>query len=552
MTTRRTGQIATGLAGALLLAGCGTVALPTGPPAASPSASGNSSAPATLLPAPKSPIGPLLDERDVRRAVDQIDGFAAAAMERTGVPGVAIGVVYKDQLIFSKGYGVRKVGSPETIDPATVFQVASVSKPVSSTIVAGVVTDRKATWTDPVRTWNPEFRLKDPYVTANANLKDLLSHRSGLPGGAGDLLEDLGWGRDHILSKLKYEPLAPFRDQYDYSNFGITEAGVAAADAMGTSWEDLADTTLLQPLGMTDSSYSHAAYEGRANKALIHVPVGSAADKQWEAIHVRNADAEAPAGGLSTSVNDLAQWVRLQLGNGTFEGKQLVSSADLQQTHLPHANAIPATQPGVRTQFYGLGWNVANDDYGRVTLNHSGAFALGAATNVFLMQTEQLGIITLTNGRPTGIAEAINNQFFDAAQHGTPTVDWLTYYIGAWQQVYEALDSVGAPWAEPPPGAKPPKAGSAYTGDYQNAYYGPLKVEERNGSLVMSMGPPNKPVTFPLTPFDGDTFTFQTIGENATGNSGAVFRIGRNGRATSVNLVAYDTTGLGTFTRAPR
>jgi len=534
----------TGLAGALLLAACGTTAT-AAPPAAGPS---DSASPSALLPAPKAPIGPLLDEEDVARAVDQLDGFVGTAMERTGVPGIAVAVVYKDKVIFRKGYGVRKVGAPEKIDPGTVFQVASVSKPVASTIVAGVVSEGKASWSDPVRTWNPKFTFSDPYVSEHATLGDLLSHRSGLPGVAGDELEDLGWSRDHIQNVLRYQPLAPFRDTYDYSNFGFTAGGIAAADAKGQSWEDLADSMLFRPLGMQESSYSHAAYEGRDNKALIHVPVGPAADKKWTAKWVRNADAEAPAGGLSTSVDDLAKWLRLQLGNGTFEGQQLVDSADLQVTHLPHADSRPATVPGERTQFYGLGWNVTDDDNGRVQLSHSGAFFLGAATSVQMLQTEQLGIITLTNGRPTGAAEAINNQFFDAAQHGTPTVDWLEFFGDVFEQIFAANDAQGAKWATPPADAKPPQANSVYEGTYHNSYYGPLQVAERNGSLVMTMGPPAEPVTFALAPFDGDTFTFQTIGETAAGRSGAAFTVGSDGKA-SVNLAFYDTTGLGTFER---
>jgi hypothetical protein len=303
---------------------------------------------------------------------------------------------------------------------------------------------------------------------------------------------------------------------------------------------------------MSSSSYRHADFLARDNKAVIHVPVGPLSDRVWAPTYadVRNADAEAPAGGLSSSVDDMTQFLRLQLGRGTVDGTEHVDPAALQVTHLPHQEISQPTTPGVRTQFYGLGWNVTTDDEGRVRLDHSGAFWLGAATNVMMIEGEQLGIVTLTNGRPYGIPEAINNTFFDIAQHGRQTVDWLGFYSGAFQQLYEVLEQQSAPWRTPPANPAPPAADSGYVGTYQNPYYGPVTVTAAAGTLTMSMGPPAAPVSFTLDHFDGNTFTYDTIGENgAGGKSAAVFTLGPNGTATSVNLPFYDPTGLGTFTK---
>jgi len=523
-------------------------------------------APGGLPKKPTTPVPPLLDEAKVQHAVDSLDDIAGNVMDETGVPGIAVAVVYKDEVIFAKGYGVRKVGEPELVDADTVFQVASVSKPVATTVIAGVVGDEQANWTAPVKTWNPDFKLKDPYVTDNAALQDLLSHRSGLPNGGGDLLEDLGWDREYILGKLDQLPLHPFRAVYDYSNFGITEGGVAAADAVGVSWEDLADSVLFDRIGMDNSSYRHADYQAREDKAFIHVPVGAEGSKQWEAKYVRDADAEAPAGGLSTSVNDMAKFMRLELGDGTFEGTEIIDAAALQQTHLPHQELHPLpTDPAVRTGFYGLGWNISYDDDGRVKLDHSGAFNLGAGTTVSLLPGEDLGIVTLTNGQPHGYPEAINNTFFDVATHGAQTVDWLAYYAGAFQGFYAGAAANTQQWGTPPADPQAAAADSAYVGTYQNPYYGTLTVAANGDSLSMTMGPADTPTTFALRHFDGNTFTYETIGENGVGPSNAVFDVGSNGVASSVELPFYghlpDTTeasdapdteveaGLGTFTR---
>ncbi|MEU5637700.1 serine hydrolase domain-containing protein [Streptomyces rishiriensis] len=134
----------------------------------------------------------------------------------------------------------------------------------------------------------------------------------------------------------------------------------------------------------------------------------------WRAEHVHDPDAQSPAGGVSSTVRDMSKWLRLQLGNGTFKGRQVVDADALEETHLPHMVSEPPHSPAGRTGFYGLGWNVSYDDQGRLKLGHSGGFALGAATNVALLPSEKLGIVVLTNGEPIGVPEAISATFLDS------------------------------------------------------------------------------------------------------------------------------------------
>jgi CubicO group peptidase (beta-lactamase class C family) len=490
-------------------------------------------------------VPPQLTRDQVDHALSVLDGLVTDAMDRTGVPGVAVAVVYRDEVVYSKGFGVREVGRPEKVDPDTVFQLASLSKPLASTVIAGVVGDGVIQWDDPVISANAAFSLNDPYVTEHASFADLLSHRSGLHTGAGDLLEDLGFDRDYILGHLDQQPLDPFRSSYDYSNFGFTEAGEAAADAMATSWVDLARQRLFEPLGMSSTSYRHADYENAANKAAIHVRTG---DRTWAARYTRDADAEAPAGGASSSVRDLTQWMRLQLDNGVHAGDEVVDPAALDVTRVPHSVSSPPAAPDGRAGFYGLGWNVSYDDHGRLQLGHSGAFNLGAATSVLMLPGEQLGIVALTNGHPEGIPEAITAGFLDVANHGQLTVDWLTFTAGIFEQIEQA-DAPATDWTKPPADPAPARPLDAYIGTYANSYYGPLTVSADGGDLTMSMGPPEQPTTFLLTHYAGDTFTFQSIGENANGLAGAIFTASPGEPAASVRLDFYDREGLGTFTR---
>ncbi|MFF8387078.1 serine hydrolase [Streptomyces kanasensis] len=525
---------ALGLVAALAGGGC------TGPDASAVHRPAAQTSPLPTVPPAQPP--PRLTRDEVDAAVDRLDGVVRDAMRRTGVPGVAVGVVHDDEVLYLKGFGVRKAGAEGRVGPDTVFQLASVSKPVASTVVAAAVGENTVAWDDPVAKHSPGFALKDPWVTRHVTLADLFSHRSGLPDHAGDLLEDLGYDRPYILEHLRYEPLDPFRASYAYTNFGLTEAAVAVARAAGTSWEKLSADKLYRPLGMDSTSSSFTDYEKAGNKAVTHVKQGDT----WQAEFVRDADAQSPAGGASSTVRDMTKWLRLQLGNGKFEGRQVIDSDALDETHLPHVVSEPPHAPAGRTGFYGLGWNVSYDDQGRLKLGHSGAFAMGAATNVTLLPSEDLGIVVLTNGEPVGVPEAIASTFLDTAQTGGPTVDWLTFIGPILQQAAQGARSE-TDYAKTPPRPAPARADSAYTGTYANDFYGPMTVSTQGDDLIMQLGP--KKQRFTLRHYDGDTFSHRTTGENAVGLSGVTFSVGSNGRADKVRVENLDTTGLGTFTR---
>ena len=386
-------------------------------------------------------------------------------------------------------------------------------------------------------------------VTANASVTDLLSHRSGLYTAAGDLLEDLGYDRAYILAHLDQQPLDAFRATYHYSNFGYTSGGEAAAVAAGQSWEDLADATLFGPMGMTRSSYRHADYLAHENRARLHVRNGDPAEARWLAKFDRQPDAEAPAGGASASIDDMARFLRLQLGGGTFKGQQIIDADALAVTHAPHQISGAPRTPLSHASFYGLGWNVSYDTHGRVRLSHSGAFNLGTSTNVTLIPGEDLGIVILTNGEPIGVPEAIANSFLDIVQDGGQTVDWPGLFGRIFQSIRDA-EAADFAYTTPPADARPPRALAGYTGTFENDYYGPVTVTEGSGGLSLAIGPQAAPTVYVLTPYDADTFTFVPVGENAVPIAGAAFQRGPGGAVSGVVLDYYDQRGLGTFHRA--
>jgi len=479
----------------------------------------------------------------VTHAIQELEQLAQKQIQENALPGLAIAVVFQDKTVYAKGFGVRDTSAKVPIDADTVFQLASLSKPIGSTVVAELVGEGKITWDSKLSVLDPTFAMFDPWVTREITIRDMYAHRSGLPEHAGDLLEDLGFTRAEILFRLRYQrPASSFRSHYAYTNFGMTEGGIAAAKAYELEWEEAAKQKLYNSLGMTSTSSHYADFIARRNKALGHVLV----DGKWVQKFKRDPDAQSPTGGVSSSDNDLTKWMRLQLANGKFEGKQVVDEKALAETHHPHmlTGFNPFTQ---LPTFYGLGWNVSYDPEGRLRLNHSGAFGLGAATYVNLVPGEQLGIVVLTNAYPLGIAEALGTTFVDVALYGKPTQDWFALF----KQVYSNPAAIGTvlgfDYSKPPLSPAPALKNNAYVGRYTNDYFGGISIIEKGGGLAILQGPKNK--TFPMKHYDRDTFTYETEGENAVGRSGITFTIGPDGKATQVLVENLNVRGEGIFKR---
>jgi CubicO group peptidase (beta-lactamase class C family) len=482
----------------------------------------------------------------VKAALPELDKLAEQTLKKTGVPGMAVAVVYKDEVVHLKGFGIREAGKDEPVDADTVFQLASVSKPMATTVLAALVGKGVIGWDDRVIDHDPGFRLYDPWVTREVTLRDLLCHRSGLPDHAGDLLEDLGYDRAEVLRRLRFEkPASSFRSRHDYTNFGYTQAAVAGARAAGMTWEDLAADKLFRPLGMKSSSFRFADYAAAANRARLHVR----ADGKWVAKYVRQPDAQSPAGGASSPARDMARWLRLHLDGGKFEGKPVVAADALAETYRPQIMNHPPENPATdRAGFYGLGWNV-NYDEGRVRLGHSGGFDLGAATAVSLMPADGLGIVVLTNGMPIGVPEAVSASFLDLVLTGRVTKDWLEVIQPVFAAQFRPAYGTAVDYSKPPAQKSPPLPLPNYLGTYRNDYFGDLEVAEKDGALLLRLGPKKTP--FALRHWDRDVFLYQPEGENAGGPSAVTFQVGPDGKGVRVVVENLDIHGQGTFTREP-
>jgi CubicO group peptidase (beta-lactamase class C family) len=487
----------------------------------------------------------------VQSALDRLDGLIEDGMAQTGLPGAAVAVVFNDEVVYERGFGVREVGKPEPITPETVFQIASLSKSLSSTLVAAVVGDGTTTWDATIASLQPDFALDDPYVSDQVTIRDMLSHRSGLPAYGGDpLVFTFGYDRDECLRRLRYYALAtPFRTTWAYSNLGFSAGAYAAARAAGESWEDLAKARLFAPLGMTSTSYRFADFGRWENRAAPHYRT---ADGVWEPGDLTNDDAAAPAGGVSSTLRDLTRWLRLQLAGGMFDGQQVVASDPLHEPYQPQI-VLGSPGPGASfTSFYGLGWYVSYDDRGRLVVTHGGDFN-SYSTQANLLPGSGLGIVVLCNGGASAVRGAIPEAFLEMVTKGEPSRDWVSAIETASAAYLASILATSAPFpqGEPPADAAPPLPLDAYTGTYTNTTYGEVTVRDEAGGLVLKFGPNG--VQHQLNAWDRDAFSYLLTGSEGAqlAQFGVLFTIGPEGQADAVlvSLAGVGPDAAATFTR---
>ncbi|AGB25591.1 penicillin-binding protein, beta-lactamase class C [Mycobacterium sp. JS623] len=510
-----------------LISGCDTKPAEPAPP---PTAQTLSDMPPPLVPAMPLP------DNAIDNAVAKLDGIVADLMKKSGIPGMAVAVVHGGKTVYVKGFGVKDVRTGDKIDPDTVFQLASLSKPLSGTVVAQQVGANAIGWDTPVAAKLPWFALSNPAVTQMATVGDMFSHRSGLPDHAGDMLEDLGYDRRYVLERLRQLPLDPFRISYAYTNFGLTAGAEAVAVSAGKSWEDLADEAVLRPLGMTSTSFRFADYEARPDRAIGHIHV----DGRYEPLYVRNADPESPAGGASSSLNDMTRWLTMVLANGSHDGKQIVDPKALLPAVTPQIVASPASEPAMRSGFYGYGFNVGTTSAARMSLSHSGGFELGAATNFVIVPSADVAIVALTNATPSGVPESVTAEFADLVQFGEVREDWYKLYGDIFKQMERPAGSLVG--QKPPPNPAPPAPFASYVGTYHNDYWGPARVTEKDGRLHLAIG---TKLDVPLDHWDGDVFTYAWVSENSP--PGSVSKATFDGN--KLTLEYYDDGKNGTFTK---
>jgi CubicO group peptidase (beta-lactamase class C family) len=465
-----------------------------------------------------------------------LDDYITRALPQWEVPGLAIAVIRNDSVIHARGYGVRELGRPGAVDENTLFAIASTTKAMTAAALGMLVDEDRLDWDDHVSEHLPGFQLSDAFITHELTVRDLLTHRSGI--SRSDNLWIAGpFDRSEVLRRARYLPsTSGFRSGYGYHNVMYIAAGELLGAVTGMSWDDFIAQRLFEPLGMTRSTTRAAVVETRDNVAASHTNVND----HVQAVPRRNYDNIGGAGAVFSSVRDLAQWVRLHLNGGVYEGRRLLSPETMRELHMPQVvirmdTATERMSPHTNLRAYALGWNV-QDYHGRKLVHHSGSLNW-TRTQIGMVPSEGIGVVVISNYGSSNLQLAVMHRVIDALL-GVPARDWSAEYLALAERSRER--SAAAPGAERIEGTEPSLAVEDYAGTYSSDIYGELRLTVEDGRLVLNYAPD---YVADLEHWHHDTFRAVWRREGF-GRAFVTFSLDRRARA-----VRLDLDGFGEFTR---
>ncbi len=472
-----------------------------------------------------------------------IDAVVARFRQEFEIPGVGIAIIAPGQAPFLKGYGVRALGQSAQVDLHTQFAIASNSKAFTSAALAILVDAGKLAWEDPVIKHLPEFRMYDPAVTQMMTVRDLLLHRSGLPLGAGDLLQfPVGdHTREDLLRALPhFKPATGFRDGYAYDNILYIIAGLVLERISGQSWDDFVASKLFAPLGMRDAVTNPTLVRG-LNHTARHARLGPPVIGMGKLETVPPAETAiiAPAGGINASISDAALWLKVQLAQGVLpDGHRLWSKAQSDEMWKPQT--ITASGPGPTPEApqrsvisaYALGWGVS-EYRGRRMLAHSGGL-VGQITRTTLLPDHGIGFVVYSNTGDeepiSGLRYAILDRLIDS-----PPFDWLAYTRARIQKTQTEVMAVMGTSGFTSPAGGPSLIVERYVGRYRDPWYGDIVVGQTNGVLSIDFTHTSI-FKSRLEPFGPDSF--RTRFPRGAGEDAVIHFAVKDGRIVEVTMNA--------------
>jgi CubicO group peptidase (beta-lactamase class C family) len=473
----------------------------------------------------------------------QIDSLTEKARTAFNVPGIAVAVIKDGKVIHLKGYGVRSLNTSQPVDENTLFGIASNTKAFTTAALGILIDQGKLQWDDKVVKYIPEFQLYDPYVTKEFTIRDLLTHRSGLGLGAGDLMIFPGstdFTQNDVIYNLRFlKAVSSFRSKYDYDNNLYIVAGEVLARVSGKSWEDFIEEQILQPLSMTHSAATFDRLREQTNIIDAHAPV----DGTVRVIARHNGKADHPAGAIYSCVADLSKWVMLQLAHGKYGeslNKQLFSTKVHKDMWSPQTiqpvSAFNATNYNTHFAAYGLGFGLS-DVKGHVQINHTGGLE-GMVTQITMLPELNLGIIVLTNQQEGGAFTAIANQIKDGYLN-VPYRDWVTMLSGMREQQLAASKKItDSVWKDITMVQEQTSKLNVdpYLGLYHDLWLGDVTIAKKNGKLWFTAKRSPK-LTGELLVYKSNTFIVKWDDRSMDADAFVIFSM-QNGKPVGMKMKA--------------
>jgi CubicO group peptidase (beta-lactamase class C family) len=419
------------------------------------------------------------------------EAYITDGMKAFDLPGLAIAIVANDRIVYSKGFGVRSKAGGAPVDTRTVFQIGSATKGFLATTMALMVDRGKFKWDDRVVDLDPEFQLKDPWVTREFRMFDLMAQRSGLPPYANDALGILGLNRTELIRSLRYvEPVSSFRSTFAYTNVTHILAGRIVAKVDGAKdWNAVLQKEILDPLGMKETTYSAEAMESAPDHASgYRWSSDGTSEVPFTQIFPYDFDG---AGDINSTVEDASRWLRFQLGNGSFEGHRIVSAENLAVTHTPKVALSDKVT-------YAMGWIVQQTPNGTIIWHNGGTTAFGSYFG--MVPEKDVGVVVLTNEANVGFPDAIGRWVIDRIL-GNPKVDYVADVL----RNAKAADAKSVKLFVKPDNPRPFPALTGLAGNFSNPGIGKASLALEGDSLMLTLRAGG--ARFRLTPWDGSRFT---------------------------------------------
>ena len=411
---------------------------------------------------------------------ENFDTWVELARQDWKIPGLAVGIVKDGEVIFAKGFGEKRLGSGEEVDANTIFSIASVSKNMTAAALGILVDEGKISWDDKIIQHIPWFQFKDPWVTREVTIRDVLIHQVGLGRILGNRLQFMtASSRDEVLRQMRYMDFEkPFRSDFVYNNVMYSLAGQIIEYVDGRTWDQFLKDRLFTPLTMNSSSTSITQLKSNDNLAYPHQEI------EGEVVQIarRNWDNAGPAGGINASINDLNKWMLMQLGvSGSYKGKTIVSEKQMNEIHKPQM--VSANDDAMAPQeSYGLGWRIT-DYKGKRVLTHGGATD-GFNTAMYLMPELELGIVVVGNTF-NSLGNALAYQVMDSYL-GNQDVDWNKRYLQGHKRAYDrAMAARNEIHLARIKETTPSLNLEEYVGSYVSEGYGKIDVKKEGNDLVL-------------------------------------------------------------------
>jgi len=469
----------------------------------------------------------------------EIDALVNRTLKTFDVPGIAVCVIKDKKIVHAKGYGVRSLNTRQPVDENTLFGIASNSKAFTAAALGMLKEEGKLTWDSKVTDFIPEFKMYDPYVTAEFTIRDLLTHRSGLGLGAGDLMfwpDENNFTKEDIIHNLRYlKPVSSFRSKYDYDNLLYIVAGEVVRRVSGMPWEEFIRKRFFEPMGIRTAAPSFALLKDKSNVIDPHFYV----DGKLQVIRRDWSENANSAGGIYASVSDMSKWMLTLLNGGKSGDKQLFSPGTLRELWSPQT-LLPLGSPGpYNTQFaaYGLGW-VLNDVKGHKQVSHTGGLA-GIVTQTIIIPDLDLAILVYTNQQSGAAFNAISNTIKDAYLGGKANEDWVEFYrnrvSAAKKEADEILAKADEEVRKNASGAKAPSF--EVKGVYADPWFGEVEIAEKGGQLWFTSKRSAR-LNGPMYYYKGNTYIVRWTDRSMDADAYLVFSLDTEGAARGIKVSA--------------